>query len=130
MIPLGDRQTAMSLLLELALQRGTLSHILDALLLLLRLSDMPSFAGDKNRRLHKSVAEEEKEDLGGEGGGGRRRGEEGSATSFPLVPFLRRIGSIPTPPSLYTTRKGQEVTKRGGRKGERGEGEKGPFFLI
>ena len=39
-IPLHDRQTALALLLELTLQRGTLQHLLDAVLLLLQLSEV------------------------------------------------------------------------------------------
>ena len=107
MIPLGDRQIAMSLLLELALQRGTLSHILDALLLLLRLSDTPPFATDKNRRLHKSEEEEEKEGRG-------MRELKASEMSFPLVPFLRRLSCICTPPSPFPShnKKAPEVKVR------------------
>ena len=37
-VPLKDRQMALALILELALQRGTLQQILEAVLLLLRLS--------------------------------------------------------------------------------------------
>ena len=103
MIPLGDRQVAMSLLLELALQRGTLSHILDAVLLLLRLSDMPSFGADKNRRLLKAEDEGKAESPSVER-------EERGERSFPLVPFLRRLSTIPTPLPPYPTLKGaQEV---------------------
>ena len=39
-IPLHDRQTALALLLELTLQRGTLRYLLDAVLLLLQLSEV------------------------------------------------------------------------------------------
>ena len=39
-VPLHDRHMALALLLELALQRGTLQHILDTVLLLLRLSEL------------------------------------------------------------------------------------------
>lgn len=108
MVPLGDRQVAMGLLLELALQRGTLSHILDAILLLLRLSDMPSFGADKNRRVTKSQ-EEGKAESSSSG----RVGQEREERKVPLVPFLRRLSSIPTPPSPYLALKGvQEVSVR------------------
>lgn len=95
-IPLGDRQLAMSLLLELALQRGTLSHLLDAILLLLRLSDLPPFGADKNRRLQK---EEGKEACLSEG---RGQGWEENETSFPLVTFLRRLGGVETAPCPFS----------------------------
>ena len=36
-VPLADQQTALALLLELAVQRGSLSHILQVVLLLLKL---------------------------------------------------------------------------------------------
>lgn len=104
MVPLEDRQVAMSLLLELALQRGTLSHILEALLLLLRLSDLPPFTPDKNRRAHKM----EEEDVKGAPHGMDRSSDE--ADFFPLVSFLRRLASIPTPAPPYPHIKaGQEV---------------------
>lgn len=123
MIPLVDRQVAMSLLLELALQRGTLSHILDAILLLLCLSNMPSFGADKNSRPPKSEDGVKVESPSGgrtgegggggggqEGRGGRSWRHEGRQMSFPLVHFLRRLGSISTPPSPYPSLKDvQEV---------------------
>ncbi len=43
-IPLEDRQLALALILELALQRGGLQHLLDAVLLLLAMSGMPGKA--------------------------------------------------------------------------------------
>lgn len=92
----------MSLLLELSLQRGTLSHILDAILLLLRLSDLPA---DKNRRVPKSDGEEKAESLSG------REDQEVNEKNFPLVPFLHRISTIPTPPTPYLSLKApQEVS--------------------
>lgn len=113
----------MSLLLELALQRGTLSHILDAILLLLCLSNMPSFGADKNSRPPKSEDGVKVESPSGgrtgegggggggqEGRGGRSWRHEGRQMSFPLVHFLRRLGSISTPPSPYPSLKDvQEV---------------------
>ena len=113
MVPLGDRHIAMSLLFELALQRGTLSHILDAILLLLHLSSMPAAGTDKNQKLSKSQDEAKGEEFvmsGGGGARGRRAEEKGSEVGFPLVPFLRRLSTIPTPPSPYPSLKGvQEV---------------------
>lgn len=92
----------MSLLLELSLQRGTLSHMLDAILLLLRLSHLPA---DKNRRVPKSEGEKKAESLSG------GEDQEVNEKNFPLVPFLRRISSIPTPPTPYLSLKApQEVS--------------------
>lgn len=75
--------------MELSLQRGTLQHVLESVLLLLRLSE----SCDKNQKLNVKCEEDVKQKkppdydvIGGEGG-------------FPLVPFLKRLGSIPTPPS-------------------------------
>ena len=87
-IPLEDRQAALSLLLELALQRGTLSHILDSVLLLLRLSGVPDNARNIN------MAEEVKKKLPPEFQPQRPPRAE---TSYPLLPFLRRLNQVPTP---------------------------------
>ena len=38
-VPLADRQLALSLLLELSMQRGTLQHLLAAISLILQLAD-------------------------------------------------------------------------------------------
>ena len=99
----------MNLLFELSLQRGTLSHLLDAILLLLHLSNMPVASGtDKNKRLSKSQEEGSgKEEFLSSPG----REGEGGEVGFPLVPFLRRLSTIPTPQSPYPSLKGmQEVT--------------------
>ncbi len=84
---------AISLLLELTMQRASLSHILDAILLLLHLSDVGPCVPDKNKRAHK--VEEEEEQL--KGRAHRVRRESGEAEIFRLVSFLRRLASIPTP---------------------------------
>ena len=74
--------------MELSLQRGTLQHILESVLLLLRLSELT----DKNIKLNVKCEEDVKQKrpldydvISGEGG-------------YPLVPFLRRLSGIPTPP--------------------------------
>ena len=83
-VPLGDCEKALSLLLELALQRGTLQHILDAILLLLQLADKASKSNElvKGEECRSSVplSVDPKEDA-----------------SYPLAPFLRRMGQIPVP---------------------------------
>lgn len=65
---MNDQHTALCLLLELAVQRGSLSHILDSVLLLLRLWDKGKYEVE-NRVVS-------------------------SGTSAPLVPLLRRFQTI------------------------------------
>ena len=84
-IPLHDRQLALSLLLELVLQRGTLEHMLDTTLLLLRLT-----THTKMEAVHKAEGKEEDCLPSNE--------DERVA---PLVPFLRRLMMIPTPSSPF-----------------------------
>lgn len=67
-VPLRDQQTALAILLELAIQRGSLGHLLRAVLLLLGL--WSGARHDADNRLHVSLS------------------------SAPLVPFLRRIHDI------------------------------------
>lgn len=100
-VPFEDRQAALGLLLELALQRGTLQHVLDAVLLLLRLSD----AASKNRpRFVKSEEDVPRKRPPGGGGGWDDYGlTSGDEITCPLVPFLRRLGGIKTPPSVEVT---------------------------
>ena len=100
-IPFDDRQAALGLLLELALQRGTLQHMLDSVLLLLRLSE----AATKNRpRFEKSEDDvprkrpPERDDYGL---------TSGDDVMCPLVPFLRRLGGIKAPRSAEVA---QEIT--------------------
>ena len=69
-VPLRDQQTALSLLLELAIQRGSLSHLLRAVLLLLNL--WTGAHHDCDNRLNASLM------------------------SAPIVPYLRRIQNIPS----------------------------------
>ena len=93
-IPFEDRQAALGLLLELALQRGTLRHMLDSVLLLLRLSD----AASKNRpRFVKSEDDVPRKRPPGQDDYGLTSGDE---ITCPLVPFLRRLGGIKAPPSV------------------------------
>ena len=80
-IPVVDRQRALSLLLELTLQRGTLQHILDAILLLLQLAEKASKSNDLLKTEDKKASSDIKEE----------------DACCPLVPFLRRIGGVPTP---------------------------------
>ena len=98
-IPLEDRQAALSLLLELALQRGTLRHILDVVLLLLRISGLPGNVRKSN------TSEDVKEKLPPDFQASRALVE----TSYPLMPFLRRLNDVPTPlcPVPAETEKGE-----------------------
>ena len=92
-IPFEDRQAALGLLLELSLQRGSLQHMLDTVLLLLRLSD----AASKNRpRFMKSEDDVPRKRPPGQEDYGLMSGDE---VTCPLVPFLRRLGGIKVPPS-------------------------------
>ena len=84
-IPLHDRQLALSLLLELVLQRGTLEHMLGTSLLLLQLS-----AHVKMEAVHKDLSDGEDCIPSNE--------DERVA---PLVPFLRKLMAIPTPSSPF-----------------------------
>lgn len=88
-IPLVDRHAALGLLLELSLQRGTLSHILDSVLLLLRLSGVPDNARNIN------TADEVKEKLPPDFEATEQ--EVAAEIGYPLLPFLRRLQQVPTP---------------------------------
>lgn len=68
-VPLVDKNISLCLLLELAVQRGTLSSVLDSVLLLLNLWDKAVYQSD-NR-------------------------SSPNCSSAPLVPFLRRFEDIP-----------------------------------
>lgn len=74
-IPFTDQHRALALLLELAVQRGTLSHLLDAVLLLLQLWD-------------NGVQERD-----------NRTSPRG--TTAPLVPLLKRLQNIPNPKGVF-----------------------------
>lgn len=84
-VPLHDRQLALSLLMELALQRGTLEHMLDVVLLLLRLT-----ANTKMEARHKPEGKEERS----------IPSNEDERVAF-VVPFLRKLMAIPTPNSPF-----------------------------
>ena len=100
-IPFDDRQAALGLLLELALQRGTLQHMLDSVLLLLRLSE----AMTKNRpRFEKSEDDVPRKRPPERDDYGLTSGDEVMCS---LVPFLRRLGGIKTPQSAEVV---QETT--------------------
>lgn len=88
-IPLEDRQAALTLLLELAIQRGTLRHILDVVLLLLKLSGIPDNL--RNRNTDERVKEKLPVEFQAS------RAIVATETSYPLLPFLRRLGGVPTP---------------------------------
>ena len=103
-IPLEDRQTALALLLELALQRGTLQQILGAVLLLLQLSG--SICRYRCNKLQLKCEEEETKKKPPEYTKSPPKCEyvppsNENDRGYPLVPFLRRLGDIPTPPSPY-----------------------------
>lgn len=83
-VPAQDQQVALALLLELAVQRGTLSSILGSVLLLLNL-----WSGNRNdcdNRLSSSL------------------------TSAPLIPFLQRFELISTSKKTTTTLKACDVS--------------------
>lgn len=86
-IPLNDRQLALSLLMELVLQRGTLEHMLDIVLLLLRLT-----TNTKMEAGHKDTPEGKEE-------GSIPSNEDERVAS--LVPFLRKLMAVPTPTSPF-----------------------------
>ena len=86
-VPLRDQQLALSLLLELSVQRGSLCHMIRAVLLLLELwGEGGGCRHDRDNRLQH-----------GAGGGG-------GLMSAPLLPFLRRIQGIPTARTINMSR--------------------------
>ncbi|XP_071496413.1 E3 ubiquitin-protein ligase HERC2-like [Diadema antillarum] len=74
-IPVADQHSALALLLELAVQRGTLGHLLDATLLLLQLWDKGRQEPDN------------------------RNSPQG--TTAPMVPLLRRFENVPSPKGRF-----------------------------
>ena len=74
-IPVADQHSALALLLELAVQRGTLGHLLDATLLLLQLWDKGRQEPDN------------------------RTSPQG--TTAPMVPLLRRFENVPSPKGRF-----------------------------
>ncbi|XP_033632375.1 E3 ubiquitin-protein ligase HERC2-like [Asterias rubens] len=75
-IPIPDQHSALALLLELAVQRGTLSQLLNVVLLLLQLWDSGRLEPDN------------------------RTSPRG--TTAPLMPLLRRFQEIPSPKGKFT----------------------------
>ncbi|XP_063970630.1 E3 ubiquitin-protein ligase HERC2-like [Lytechinus pictus] len=74
-IPVADQHSALALLLELAVQRGTLGHLLDATLLLLQLWDKGRQEPDN------------------------RNSPQG--TTAPMVPLLKRFENVPSPKGRF-----------------------------
>lgn len=77
-VPLPDQQAALALLLELAVQRGSLRHLLEAILLLLNL--WSSAHHDCDNRFSSNL------------------------TSAPLLPLLHRFHDVPTSKKGLETR--------------------------
>ena len=104
-VPLKDRQMALALILELALQRGTLQQILEAVLLLLRLSGSTCRYYHSNQMQLKCEGEETLKKPPEYGKGppecGNLPPSNEDQRCYPLIPFLRRIGDIPTPETPY-----------------------------
>ena len=104
-VPLKDRQMALALILELALQRGTLQQILEAVLLLLRLSGSTCRYYHSNQMQLKCEGEETLKKPPEYGKGPQECGNLPPSNEdqrcYPLIPFLRRIGDIPTPETPY-----------------------------
>lgn len=82
-VPVCDQHVALGILIELAIQRGTLQHMLEAILLLLELWD-----------------------------NGQDNDTEASFTSAPLVGLLKRFQEIPGAPSksIESSKLSEEVS--------------------
>ena len=104
-VPLKDRQMALALILELALQRGTLQQILEAVLLLLRLSGSTCRYYHSNQVQLKCKGEETlkkpPEYAKGPPECGNLPPSNEDQRCYPLIPFLRRLGDIATPETPY-----------------------------
>lgn len=83
-VPLEDQQTSLNLLLEMALQKGTLSSMLDMVLLLLNLWNKKAHPDD-NRSLSHTFG-------------------------VPIVPFLKRLEQIPFYPEYLCKGDPEEMT--------------------
>ena len=83
-VPVPDQQTALALLLELAVQRGSLHHLLKTLLLL-SLWNNSRHASDDNRFTT-------------------------NLTSAPLVPLLQRFQAMQTTRNMFDLPKWDEVS--------------------
>ena len=86
MVPSGDRHTALKLLLEFAIQKGSLHDMLDAVMLLIHIW---------NSARRKATRHEQEDDNRSSGSVPSSSG----STSAPLVPFLKRIEAIEAAPS-------------------------------
>ena len=91
--PLKDRQVSLSLVLELAIQRGRLLYMLKALLLLLRLTDNDNvyFTSPAATATTGSTDCDDKED-----DDNVTYDNEGTINQAPIVTILRRVADIPT----------------------------------
>ena len=83
-VPVPDQQSALALLLELAVQRGTLRHILSTLLLLLNLWNGGHH--DRDNRLSAGL------------------------TAAPLIPLLRRLHDITPSKKIVDTPRWDDVS--------------------
>lgn len=98
---MNDRQLSLSLVLELALQRGRLLHVLKALMLLLRLSDNGNiYFASPSSTVASITTDDDKDD------DNVTYDNEGMISRAPLVPILRRVGDIPV----------REIKRYSGRK--------------
>jgi len=90
--PLKDRQVSLSLVLELAIQRGRLLYMLKALLLLLRLTDNDNvyFTSPAATVTTGTADSDDKED-----DESVTYDNEGTINQAPIVPILRRVADIP-----------------------------------
>ena len=89
--PLTDRQVSLSLMLELAIQRGRLLYMLKALLLLLRLTD----DGNVYFTSPTATAAAATTDSDGKDDDNVTYDNEGTINQAPLVAILRRVADIP-----------------------------------
>lgn len=98
---MNDRQISLSLVLELALQRGRLLYMLKALLLLLRLTDNGNvYFSSPTTTTASTATDDDKDD------DNVTYDNEGIISRAPLVPILRRVADIPV----------REIKRYGGRK--------------
>ena len=84
-VPVSDQHLALGILLELAVQQGALQHLLEAVLLLLKLWDT-----------------------------GQDNDNESYCTSAPLVPLLKRFQDIPNAPirAMESTKMADDVSNQ------------------
>ncbi|XP_050303138.1 E3 ubiquitin-protein ligase HERC2 [Anthonomus grandis grandis] len=84
-VPIEDQHTSLNILLEFVLQRGTLSSVLDMVLLMLNLWENKVHLADNRSALANSSA--------------------------PLLPFLYRFADLPAAPSTLTLHQGKNDEK-------------------